>query len=96
MTGLRLIIGDGLGDAWRERAACLDTPSDLFFPDARGRTVAKAIAPAQRICARCPVRAECYDYGVATNAPTGVWGGQPFGDLLAKHQRRLRRLGGVA
>ena len=95
MTGLRLIIG-GLDDTWKERAACADTPVEWFFPNAKGRDIEKAIAPAVKVCARCPVRDDCYRYGVATNAPTGIWGGEPFGDLLAKHKRRQRRLGGVA
>jgi len=39
---------------WREEAACTQTDPEVFFP-----LPGASAAPAQRICAECPVRTEC-------------------------------------
>lgn len=39
---------------WRERAACLGMPDQVFFDD-----TANQFATARRVCASCPVIAEC-------------------------------------
>lgn len=66
-------------EPWRARAACIDpanvgdkSPEEvvqMFFPERGGST-----APARRICARCPVSAEC----TAGNPDSdyGMWGGK--------------------
>lgn len=40
---------------------------------------AEAEAQAVAECGRCPVRAECVQYGAALGARTGTWGGQALG-----------------
>jgi len=68
---------------WRERAACADVPTDVFFPlveDPREEVVALAV------CSICPVREECLAFALATNQTEGVWGG-----MTADERRRLRR-----
>lgn len=57
---------------WQDRGACREVDPDLFFPG-KGEPV----DPARRICAGCPVRAECLAYALAASGPAlvGVWGG---------------------
>jgi len=64
-----------LRPAWHTRAACHGM-TDVMFPVGdvgKGRDTASATP----LCARCPVRSECADYGA--NEPDGVWGGQYVG-----------------
>jgi WhiB family redox-sensing transcriptional regulator len=64
------------GHDWHDDGACNGTDPDLFFP-AKG----KNIAPAVKICARCPVRARCLDWalsceaGESTDLRHGIYGG---------------------
>lgn len=61
--------------AWHARAACHGM-TEVMFPVGdvgKGRDTASAML----LCARCPVRSECADYGA--NEPDGVWGGQYVG-----------------
>lgn len=58
---------------WTDQALCAQTDPEAFFPELGATTLA-----AKRICATCPVRAECLDYALATETPKfrhGVWGG---------------------
>ena len=50
------------------------------------------IAAAKRMCAACPVMAECLEGALARHEPFGVWGGQLFlnGRILASKRRRGR------
>lgn len=66
--------------AWMAAAACRGS-SVNFHPD-RGQDTRQAKA----ICARCPVREECYDYALDMGEMFGVWGG-----TTAKERRRLLR-----
>lgn len=72
------------GQRWRARAACRDTPTSVFFPD-RGET---EVREARRVCAACPVKAECLEYGAgqAQWQRFGVWGG-----LTEKERREWLR-----
>ena len=66
---------DTLRPAWHARAACHGM-TEVMFPVGdvgKGRDTASATP----LCARCPVRSECADYGA--NEPDGVWGGQYVG-----------------
>jgi WhiB family transcriptional regulator, redox-sensing transcriptional regulator len=67
---------------WRERAACRGPGVDpeLFFPEQGG-----SAKPAKQVCHRCPVRADCLDYAIATRQQFGIWGG-----LSEQERRRLR------
>ena len=61
---------------WREDAACLGAPGDLFFPNpTHHRQRELAIT---RFCRRCPVKTECHDYAVQTTQRFGIWGGEDF------------------
>ena len=75
--------------AWEALAACRDAnvATDLFFSDDLGD-----IAAAKRICAECPVLADCLEAALERAEPCGVWGGQLFsnGHVLAQKRRRGR------
>ena len=74
--------------AWTRKAACRGWSTSLWFPERgdpdNGRT-------AKRICANCPVSAECLADAqeFTDNAALGIWGG-----LSSQQRRRARR--GVA
>lgn len=56
---------------WIAAAACRSVNPELFHPETGGRSkpTEKVLAPAARICAACPVRAEC----LADAIDTGDW-----------------------
>lgn len=56
---------------WSDDAACAQMDTELFYAIPSDRS---AIKQAKRICARCPVIAECADAG--KNDQFGIWGGQ--------------------
>ncbi|MGE2733816.1 WhiB family transcriptional regulator [Mycolicibacterium vaccae] len=62
-----------MSDDWRSRAACRNHPHpDLFFPDPSDKPGQREAA---RICAMCPVTAECADLADSMKARDGVWAG---------------------
>lgn len=64
---------------WQDRARCVGTASEVFFPEGGDTRRAKAF------CAGCPVWSECLLFGL--NEDHGVWGG-----LNRAERTRLRRL----
>lgn len=59
---------------WRDSAACLDVPTELFFPIGEtGGYIAQA-EEAKGVCAHCPVRITCLKAALDGNE-AGVWGG---------------------
>jgi WhiB family transcriptional regulator, redox-sensing transcriptional regulator len=65
---------------WIADALCAQTDPELFFPEKGGST-----ADAKRVCAACPVRAQCEADAVRNNEGYGVWGGS------VREDRRLER-----
>lgn len=65
---------------WAQHAACIDAPSDMFFPP-------PGVIPVQamQICAGCPVRTECLNHALDNNERHGVWGG-----MTTRERQRLR------
>ena len=62
---------------WAERAPCAQADPEAWFPDKGQRELTQL---AKRICARCPVRAQCLEYALAGadtwgGIATGIWGG---------------------
>lgn len=72
--------------AWQQKAACRGMGPDLFFTE-RGAST----NPAKEICAACPVRVECLEYGMSMQGrggyDFGIWGG-----ASARERRRERRV----
>ncbi len=62
---------------WEASALCAQTDPDTFFPEKGG-----ASTPAKRVCAVCPVRAECLEEALERRERFGIWGG------LSEHERR--------
>ncbi len=60
---------------WREKAACMGSDTDIFFPP-----ILSESEEALKICADCTVQAECLEYALATKQETGVWGGMRESD----------------
>jgi WhiB family redox-sensing transcriptional regulator len=54
---------------WQERGLCREVGGDEWFPEGGNGQAAK------RICARCPVRAECLWYALDNDVRHGIWGG---------------------
>ncbi|HEX8509669.1 MAG TPA: WhiB family transcriptional regulator [Propionibacteriaceae bacterium] len=73
---------------WWARGACLDEPSELFFPIGTTGSAALQITRAKQICAQCTVRDECLQWAMSLNVEHGVWGG-----LSEDERRSLRRRG---
>lgn len=70
--------------SWRDQAACWGVDADIMFPSDG------AIAHAQAICARCPVRAACLEYALAKPELHGVWGGASERERLRMRRQRRR------
>ncbi len=69
---------------WKEDAACRGTNLDWFFPGRK--EPAGTTAKARRICAACPVKAECLEYAIEYDMP-GIWGGTTRKQRLSMRKR---------
>lgn len=83
---------------WVTRAACSDHPTNIFFPESKvpgGREAPKKHDwdKAKRVCARCPVMAECRRDHLGET--WGVWGGldpEQRKELRTKRSRTVSHL----
>jgi WhiB family redox-sensing transcriptional regulator len=66
---------------WKEKAACRNLDTSLFFPDSEADA-----GPAKEVCAGCPVREQCLQFALDTRQRDGVWGG-----MTETERRRIRR-----
>ena len=57
-------------DPWWRKALCAEVGSDLFFV-AQGQSVIEA----KRVCAMCPVRAQCLTDALESDVEYGIFGG---------------------
>lgn len=64
---------------WQDQALCAQSDAEAWFPEKGGSS-----RDAKKICGRCPVRAPCLDYALATRQQHGVWGG-----MSERERRRL-------
>ncbi|MFI1506917.1 WhiB family transcriptional regulator [Streptomyces sp. NPDC020597] len=60
---------------WLRVAACVGEDPELFFPVGTAGPALREAAAAKRVCARCPVCAECLSYALGSGQASGVWGG---------------------
>lgn len=72
---------------WVRQAACLGLDANIFHP-LRGAPT----EPARRVCATCPVRAECLQWAIEQHEQHGIWGGTTEKERRAI-RARLRRQG---
>jgi WhiB family redox-sensing transcriptional regulator len=59
-------------ESWMARAVCLEFEPDWLYPAPKDKA---GVARAKKICAGCPVQAECAAYALAHEEEFGVWGG---------------------
>lgn len=71
--------------AWVADALCAQVGGDLFFGEVENGGLTN-LREAKAVCGRCPVTQDCLDWAVATDQPTGIFGG-----LSVVERRRLRR-----
>lgn len=73
------------GIDWRDRAACLSSDPELFFPIGTTGPAEEQIKRARRICRDCPVIMECLRNALRTTDQYGIAGG------LTEGERRKKR-----
>ena len=76
---------------WRERAACRDLDTDLFFPVGEGPEAQAQADAAKMVCESCPVREECLTFALTTRQEAGIFGGMTE-EERRRHRRREARL----
>lgn len=78
---------------WQWRGACMGKDSSVFFsPEAeRGRKRYQREARAKKVCADCPVLAQCREHALAVQEPYGVWGGLTTPERAAIIAQRERQ-----
>ncbi|UIX29471.1 WhiB family transcriptional regulator [Streptomyces sp. GQFP] len=78
---------------WLRQAACAGEDPELFFPVGTAGPALRDIATAKRVCARCPVAAQCLDWALRSGQTSGVWGGtgeDERAELLRTARERVR------
>ena len=79
---------------WLRSAACVGEDPELFFPVGTTGPALRDVADAKRVCARCPVSADCLDFALGSGQTTGVWGGtgeDERADLLRTARKDAKR-----
>lgn len=71
---------------WTDHAACLRSSPELFFPVSMAGPALEQTAAAKRVCAGCPVRAECLEWALRSGDAHGILGG------TTPEERRYLRL----
>lgn len=89
------MIREAAGRDWRAAAVCAaaGTDPELFYPIDTGPAGELALARAKRVCAGCPVRAQCLADAMALEDPAerwGVIGGLSAPDRTALHLNEHR------
>lgn len=69
---------------WLDEAACTTVDPEIFFRD--GESGWNQYTDAARVCASCPVRAQCYAAGVAEGDEDSFRAG-----LTPNQRKKLRR-----
>jgi len=78
---------------WRDKAECLRTDPELFFPvGTTGLALIQADA-AKRVCQQCPVQDACLRWALDSRQETGIWGGTDEEErrLIRRRQSREAR-----
>jgi hypothetical protein len=70
---------------WRDKAACIGLPSELFFPTSMS---IHKWDEGKAVCAGCPVKEECLQVALAHDELEDRWG--IFGGLSPSERLQLR------
>jgi len=61
---------------WQTDAACRGSDTNAYYAESlRGNTRIRQEEAAKRVCAGCPVLANCLRWALKTEEPYGIWGG---------------------
>lgn len=71
-------------EPWAAEGTCRQVDPEIFFPE-KGQSARDA----KRVCANCPVAAECLEYALVNGERSGIFGGY-------SERERRRMLKGVA
>lgn len=77
---------------WRDRAACREMDTELFFPVGNTGPALDQIGRAKQVCAGCLVSISCLEWALATGQDAGVWGGTTEDERRALRPRRKHRV----
>jgi hypothetical protein len=69
-----------------ERAACLSTDTESFYPEGAGEALATNRVLV-KICNDCPIKSECANYAIH-NEQHGFWGGLSPSDRAGIRKRK--------
>jgi len=75
---------------WRDRAACRNTNTDLFFPIGSTGPALEQVHEAKQICAGCPVCSRCLEWALTTGQHAGIWGGKTEDERRSLWRARQR------
>lgn len=78
---------------WHSEAVCRRDEAGLFFAPSKEPTAERLSREqaAKRVCAGCPVMAECREHALRMPEPYGVWGGLTAAERRVVSSRRRRR-----
>lgn len=80
-----------MSESWMARGLCHNSPlsskqiANIMFP-----TGVSGLKIAQRVCAACEVKSECFEYAVCNGIKYGVWGG--LGQRQIAREIKLRKI----
>uniref|UniRef100_UPI003F494390 WhiB family transcriptional regulator n=1 Tax=Amycolatopsis sp. CA-082387 TaxID=3239918 RepID=UPI003F494390 len=84
LSGLYNLFAAGQDTTWiATDGACRDQDPELFFPLGESGAFADQIRQAKQVCAGCPVKTQCLEFGVSQS--DGIFGG-----LTADERRNAR------
>ncbi|RJQ68108.1 WhiB family transcriptional regulator [Pseudonocardiaceae bacterium YIM PH 21723] len=78
---------------WSERGLCREDDPELWFPVGFLGPAMRQTAEAQRVCAACPVAAQCLAWAKKTKQEHGIWGGVRLDDRDPAPSKPLCRAG---
>jgi WhiB family redox-sensing transcriptional regulator len=79
------------GVDWRDKAACLKSDPELFFPVGITGPALEQTKMAKEVCARCLVQDECLGYALRTDQQSGISGNTTEDERRALKRRAHRQ-----
>lgn len=90
-ASLAELLGIAAPPAWMDQAACGEGHPDAWFPEQGEPNTLLHAAYARRICASCPVQAQCLQMAMDNPELEGIWAGTSRSErkLLRRESREL-------